>query len=74
MKMTPAMMSINGEYLASHVENVRTMSVTMTNQVPDMTSRMIPTAKVQAIYISGRINCANTAPKNTSALGLDRLV
>lgn len=47
------MMSINGEYLASHVENIRTMSVTMTNQVPDMTSRMIPTAKVQAIDISG---------------------
>src|SRR5690625_3126953 len=74
MKITPVRTSISGEYFASQVEKPRTINVTITNHAVDKANSQIPTANVQAIDISGRINCAKTAPKNTRALGLDKLV
>src|SRR5699024_12825208 len=74
MKITPARTSISGEYFASQVEKPRTIHVTIPNHGVDKANSQIPTANVQAIDISGRINCAKTAPKNTRALGLDKLV
>src|SRR5690625_961935 len=74
MKITPARTSISGEYFASQVEKPRTINVTTKNHAVDKANSQIPTANVQAIDISGRINCAKTAPKNTRAFGLDKLV
>ena len=62
------------EWCAIQRDAVRTMRAREENHVTDIATRITATAMVQVVDISGRINCAKTGPKKTSALGLDRFV
>ena len=57
------------EWCAIQRDAARTMSAEVENQVTDIATRITATAMVQVGDISGRINCAKTAPKNLHLVG-----
>ena len=67
-------MSMAAEWCAIQRDAARTMSAKVENHATGIATRIAATATVQVGDISGRMNCAKTAPKNTSAFGLDRFV